>query len=297
VRCGEGLAAHRMSSRVVVDLVLAEGSRKVAHADAGWSSSVARRAHNPEVAGSNPAPATKLQARRSQISEPERIRDSIRQPETRQKPGRGALRRPVAGNGMGCHGAPRRRVERRRGVGVEVLGSQARPRMASWSRSSRSCSARWHVGTLARIGEVLAIRKCDVDVTASPATVRICGTIASPKGKPIHRQPHPKTQKTTRTVSVPSFAAEALRQRFVIIAGEEPEHLIFFSRNHTPLTTNSIRRRLRAVLEGVEIEGVTPALLPADRCHVPRSCQRPGPGGRDAPAHVQQGHQVALHPA
>ena len=27
---------------------------------AGWSSSVARRAHNPEVHGSNPCPATKL---------------------------------------------------------------------------------------------------------------------------------------------------------------------------------------------------------------------------------------------
>jgi integrase len=44
----------------------------------------------------------------------------------------------------------------------------------------------------------------------------------------------------------------------VLIAGEDPEHLIFFSRNHTPLTTNNIRRRLRAVLEGAEIEGVTP---------------------------------------
>ena len=114
------------------------------------------------------------------------------------------------------------------------------------------------LGTSARIGEVLAIRKCDVDVTDSPATVRICGTIVSPKGKPTHRQPHPKTQKSTRTVSVPSFAAEVLRQRLVLIAGEEPEHLIFFSRNHTPLTTNNIRRRLRAVLEDVEIEGVTP---------------------------------------
>jgi hypothetical protein len=28
--------------------------------DAGWSSSVARRAHNPKVVGSNPAPATKF---------------------------------------------------------------------------------------------------------------------------------------------------------------------------------------------------------------------------------------------
>ena len=28
--------------------------------DAGWSSLVARRAHNPKVAGSNPVPATNL---------------------------------------------------------------------------------------------------------------------------------------------------------------------------------------------------------------------------------------------
>ena len=34
--------------------------------DAGWSSPVARWAHNPKVAGSNPAPATKLQ--RSDVS-------------------------------------------------------------------------------------------------------------------------------------------------------------------------------------------------------------------------------------
>ncbi len=33
------------------------------HTDAGWSSLVARRAHNPKVVGSNPAPATKHQER------------------------------------------------------------------------------------------------------------------------------------------------------------------------------------------------------------------------------------------
>lgn len=114
------------------------------------------------------------------------------------------------------------------------------------------------LGTSARIGEVLAIRKCDVDVTRSPATVRLCGTIVSPTGKPTHRQPHPKTMKSTRTVSVPSFAAEVLRARLVAIASEAPEHLIFFSRNGTPLTTNNIRRRLRAVLEEAGIVGVTP---------------------------------------
>jgi hypothetical protein len=33
------------------------------YGDAGWSSSVARRAHNPKVAGSNPAPATRAKRR------------------------------------------------------------------------------------------------------------------------------------------------------------------------------------------------------------------------------------------
>src|SRR3546814_11201055 len=101
-------------------------------------------------------------------------------------------------------------------------------------------------GTSARIGEGIAIRKCDVDVTSCPATVRLCGTIVSPKGKPTHRQSHPKTMKSTRTVSVPSFASEVLRQRLVKLAADDPEHLIFFTRNGTPLTTNQIRRRITA---------------------------------------------------
>lgn len=114
------------------------------------------------------------------------------------------------------------------------------------------------LGTSARIGEVLAIRRCDVDVTTTPATVRIAGTIVSPAGKPTHRQPHPKTQKSTRTVSVPSFTAAVLRARLATLVSDEPDHLIFFSRNGTPLTTNNVRRRLRAVLEEAGIHGVTP---------------------------------------
>src|SRR5690606_19842315 len=44
-RCGKGLASRR-------------DSRHNSASDAGWSSLAARRAHNPKVAGSNPAPAT-----------------------------------------------------------------------------------------------------------------------------------------------------------------------------------------------------------------------------------------------
>ena len=36
---------------------------------AGWSSMVARRAHNPEVVGSNPTPATNLQMKKDTNNE------------------------------------------------------------------------------------------------------------------------------------------------------------------------------------------------------------------------------------
>jgi hypothetical protein len=40
------------------DTLLLKWSHFEVHIDAGWSSLVARRAHNPKVVGSNPAPAT-----------------------------------------------------------------------------------------------------------------------------------------------------------------------------------------------------------------------------------------------
>ena len=48
----------RPSSRLLCLTSINSGG-KVLTTDAGWSSSVARRAHNPEVAGSNPVPATR----------------------------------------------------------------------------------------------------------------------------------------------------------------------------------------------------------------------------------------------
>ena len=46
---------------------MSESCAKIEHSvhDAGWSSPVARWAHNPKVAGSNPAPATNLLSRRT----------------------------------------------------------------------------------------------------------------------------------------------------------------------------------------------------------------------------------------
>jgi integrase len=60
-----------------------------------------------------------------------------------------------------------------------------------------------------------------------------------------HALPMPRTRRPQRT-------------RLVVVGHEAPDHLLFFTRNGTPLTTNYIRRRLRAVLSEAGIDAVTP---------------------------------------
>ncbi|HEY9263376.1 MAG TPA: site-specific integrase, partial [Mycobacterium sp.] len=114
------------------------------------------------------------------------------------------------------------------------------------------------LGSSLRIGEVLALRRCDVDLTTTPATLMVSGTIVSPKRKATYRQPHPKTRTSVRRIAIPSYTATALRDRMVDLAGQPSDTLVFRTRNGTPLTTNNIRRRLRDALASAGITGVTP---------------------------------------
>ena len=117
------------------------------------------------------------------------------------------------------------------------------------------------LGTSARIGEGLAIRRCDLDVTTRPATLRICGTVVSEPGVGTFRQSHPKTDRSNRIVALPSFTAEALRRRLSVMADRSPGALVFQSREGTPLTTANIRRQLRKVLGDAGITGVHPHMF------------------------------------
>lgn len=71
------------------------------------------------------------------------------------------------------------------------------------------------LGSATRIGEALAIRKCDVDMTSDPPTIDINGTIVVRKGRGGTRQPKPKTDESNRLVAVPPFAAAVIRRRLV----------------------------------------------------------------------------------
>lgn len=112
------------------------------------------------------------------------------------------------------------------------------------------------LGTSARIGEVLAIRRRDIDL--SGPSVQITGTIISPQGEPTTRQDHLKTARSRRTIQLPGFAATAAGRRLKELNTIDPDAPLFCSREGTPLTTNNVRRQLRHVMNLAGIEGVTP---------------------------------------
>jgi integrase len=114
------------------------------------------------------------------------------------------------------------------------------------------------LGTSARVGEVLAIRLCDLDLKSAIPTVRICGTIISRSGELTHRQDRPKTAQSVRRIALPRFAADAIRARLPNVTVRGKETLLFSTRRGTPHTTNNIRRRLRDVTSKAGIDAVTP---------------------------------------
>ena len=117
------------------------------------------------------------------------------------------------------------------------------------------------LGTSARIGEVLPIRRRDIDVTGPVPSIRLAGTIVSRNGEQTFRQDHPKTAKSRRVVALPTFASDAVRRRLAKVGSIGLDSLLFQSRDGTPLTTANVRRQLRQVLSGVGIDGVTPHMF------------------------------------
>ena len=126
--------------------------------------------------------------------------------------------------------------------------AELRARVAAWAGGNDSRPPRGldlpeivdtMLGTGARIGEVLAIRRADVDLTADPPTVTITGTIVKNR-----RQPAPKTDYSYRALVLPSFTAAALRRQ---IGRSFPtdEDLVFPSRTGGPRQADNVRRQLR----------------------------------------------------
>ena len=155
------------------------------------------------------------------------------------------------------------------------------------------------LGTATRIGETLALRKCDIDMTADPPWVHIRGTHVVQSGAGVLRQAHPKTHESNRVVAVPQFAAEVIRRRLTLIEAEDGEHLLFFTRNGKPLAPHNVQRTFRKILRnaGLEGMGITPPRLPPNGGDAAR--QRTGFAGcgRRTRTHVDVDDKGALRGA
>jgi integrase len=113
------------------------------------------------------------------------------------------------------------------------------------------------LATGCRIGEVLALRWTDVDLSATPPTVSISGTIKTETGKGTYRKPKPKSDSSKRTVALPPFAVAVLMRRRV---EQRPNHFnaVFATRNGTWHQVGNVERRWRAIRADAGLDWVTP---------------------------------------
>jgi integrase len=113
------------------------------------------------------------------------------------------------------------------------------------------------LATGCRIGEVLAIRWTDVDLSGAPPTVSISGTIKTETGKGTYRKPKPKSDASKRTIALPPFAVDVLMRRRI---EQRPNHhnAVFATRNGTWHQVGNIERRWRAIRADTGFDWVTP---------------------------------------
>lgn len=119
------------------------------------------------------------------------------------------------------------------------------------------------LGTGTRIGEALAVRWRDVDLSASPPRVHVCGTLVEPrKGyvSALHRQEIPKGREN-RTLILPDAVVAMLSERRKRTQWRRLDDPVFASTRGTWLWPNNQRTRLRTAFAGTAYAGLEPHTL------------------------------------
>jgi integrase len=113
------------------------------------------------------------------------------------------------------------------------------------------------LATGARIGEVLALRWADLDLSIERPTLTISGTLVSIKEQGVVRQDWTKSDAGYRRVVLPNFAVGMLLAR-KIAASENPNDAIFTTRRGTWLSPNNVRRQWRQARAEADLDWVVP---------------------------------------
>lgn len=104
------------------------------------------------------------------------------------------------------------------------------------------------VGTGVRIGEVLAIRLEDIDLSGDVGKIKITGTLVEPRHGPKYRQNILKNDGSDRIIPVPRFVVDVLIRRSLESPTNNMPGALFWSRRGTYMQASSVRRQLRNAL-------------------------------------------------
>lgn len=113
------------------------------------------------------------------------------------------------------------------------------------------------LATGARIGEILALRWDDIDLTATRPTLTIRSTLVHIKGLGIVQQEWTKSDAGYRRIVLPRFAVAMLMARDINATDNTPD-AIFASRRGTWLSPNNVRRQWRQARAATDLNWVTP---------------------------------------
>ena len=118
------------------------------------------------------------------------------------------------------------------------------------------------LGTSMRVGECIGLRRRDVDMTTSPPTVIVSGTIVSNRTEGTYRKDSPKRSRQRRTIALPSMAAAAVRRRLALA---EPlgDALLFPTATGRSLSVSNYERLLRTFI-GDECPALVALGVPVD---------------------------------
>lgn len=100
------------------------------------------------------------------------------------------------------------------------------------------------LGTSARVGELLALRRQDVDLRGEIPTVLIDGTLRQTRAEGLHRKNAPKYARQRRRIALPHFAVLAVARR-LSLAGTGPDDYLFATSSGRPFSISNFERLLR----------------------------------------------------
>jgi len=125
------------------------------------------------------------------------------------------------------------------------------------------------LGTGLRIGEALALEWSDLDLHVEIPCVRVAATLVEPRRDAasgqvfvagLHRQPMTKTG-TARTIALPCAVVEMLNRRRAALMREHERQPVFAHAGGGWLWPNNVRTKLRGVVAGTALVGVSPHTL------------------------------------